>query len=89
MALPLHQRRALLGIVGMPVIDGGYSTFHVIEKLAHHEARFFMQVFPTALRVLRAVEKRSDFGSEAAAHCEVPASSWSAGQAVRAQAELP
>ncbi len=47
----------------------------------------FITVFPAALHLLRAAEKLSGFGSEAGAPCAAPASS--AGQAVRATAELP
>lgn len=45
------------------------------------------QFFPAALHSLRAAEKLSGFGSEVGVHCTAPASS--AGQAVRATAELP
>jgi len=35
MALPLHQRSALLRVVGVPVIDGGYAALDMIENLAY------------------------------------------------------
>lgn len=46
-------------------------------------------VFRAAPHSLRAVEKLSGFGSETGAPCRAPASSWFAGQAVRAMAEFP
>jgi hypothetical protein len=46
----------------------------------------FIPVFPAALHSLRAAEKLSGFGSEVGGRCTAPASS--AGQAVRATAEL-
>jgi hypothetical protein len=49
---------------------------------------FLSRVFPPALHDPRADKKRSGFGFEGGAHCTAPASSWFAGQALRAIAEF-